>query len=76
MSGDWLVELERLAEAGYRPNTKAETNCGTEVTIISFPFTDGQSVGVLARTTPDDPSSWKEFDVRDLVVRRDTTPVT
>jgi len=74
MIGEGLAELKRLAEAGYRPNSKATTSSGAEVTIFSFPFTDGRAIGVLARTSADDPTSWQEFDVHDLVIRDERTP--
>lgn len=74
MANDGLIELERLAEAGYRPNSKAMTSSGAEVTIMSFPFSDGRTVGILARTRADDPTTWQEFDVHDLVIRDERTP--
>lgn len=62
-------ELRLATEAGYRIGAVAHTSDGIEVTLISFPYTDGTSIKVLARTRPDDVSSWREFEIDELAIR-------
>jgi hypothetical protein len=69
-------ELQRIADAGHRIGAVAVTSDGVEVTLISHPYTDGTSIKVLARTRPDDPSSWREFEVEELVVGRSGHPLS
>jgi hypothetical protein len=62
-------ELRRAADAGYRIGAVAHTSDGIDVTLISFSYTDGQVIKVLARTRPEDVSSWQEFEIDELAVR-------
>lgn len=62
-------ELQRATDAGYRIGALSVTSDGVLVTLISYPYTDGQVIKVLARTRPDDVSSWREFGIDELVVR-------
>lgn len=62
-------ELQSAAEAGYRIGAVVATSDGIEVTLISYPYTDGTSIKVLARTRPNDVSSWQEFEIDELAVR-------
>lgn len=72
-----IEELERAASAGYYPGAAASTEDGLEVVLISYPYTDGTQIFVLGRSKPDDPASWKEFRLDELVLRDgQRTPVT
>jgi hypothetical protein len=63
--------IERALDEGFRTGAAAQTTDGIEVTIISHPYTDGQSILILGRTNPDDPGSWKEFLVEELVIQEE-----
>jgi hypothetical protein len=69
MTDSLHIALERAADEGFRTNAVAETADGATVMLISNPYTDGESILILGRTRPDDPASWKEFLVEELVIR-------
>lgn len=60
--------LEAAKADGFRPTVIAETSDGKEVTIISFPYSDGENIKVVAREVPDDVSSWIECRIEELTL--------
>lgn len=63
-----MSEIELAAETGYRPGAVASIRDGDEIVLISYPYTDGDEICVLGLRNPNDPSSWKEFRIDELVL--------
>lgn len=61
--------LETRRSSDLFPSAVVQTTTdGHGITLISHPYTDGYEIFVLARTVPNDLSSWREYRIDEIIV--------